>query len=108
MQRGRSIVLVGESQAVEPVGPVVVEVTVDPDLVPDGRTMAALLTAHRTATIACTGLRTVRRRMTRSATARLITQARPWRRAMLRSLVPTTASPMPRVNTCVPAPKAIA
>src|SRR5215207_2632301 len=45
------------------------------------------------------------RRMTYSATARLMIQPAP-RQSVVSSLLPKRASPMPWVNTCVPAPRA--
>src|SRR5919202_720281 len=46
--------------------------------------------------------------MTYSTTARLMPQPAPSPRAVLSSLMPKTAFPTPRVNTCVPAPSASA
>src|SRR5829696_1661326 len=86
-----------------------VEVALDPELVMGGRLRRRTLVHREPARAARSGARAGRRgdgrRMTSSATTALTTQPDPRERALLRSVVPRRASPMPSVNAWVPAPR---
>src|SRR5665647_1356966 len=107
----------GQGEVTEPGGPVVVQVPGDPKPVAGGpmsfgglghedTTFAVAVMVRRLVVGRLMVRRLPCRRMTYSATARLMTQPAPRLRSKVSSLVPKTAFPMPRVNTWVPAPRA--
>src|SRR5829696_5979175 len=112
----RSIGFLGQGEVAEPGCPVLVQVPFDPKLV-GGRHMPSGRRGHENPTFAVALMlrllmvgrlmmarRRADRRMTYSATARLMTQPAPRQRSVVSSLV--RAFPMPWVNTWVPAPRA--
>src|SRR5829696_3995240 len=104
-QGGAAVVFADESQSAEPGRPVLVEVPVDPEFVVGSRVQPGTLVHHDAANAARVGARRARRtygrRITHSATTALIAQPDPREIALLRSVVPKSASPMPSVNAWV-------
>src|SRR5918998_4191673 len=109
-QGGSAVVFADQGQSAEPGRPVLVEVPLYPEFIV-GRSVRPGTLIHRdaanTARVrARPDRRTDGRRMTHSATAALTTQPDDTEMALLRSVMPRAASPMPSVNAWVPAPTA--
>src|SRR6478752_10039744 len=110
-EAGRAVAFAGQGEVVEPGGPPLVEVPAHPEPV-TARCRPVGGLAHdgpiRVGALPVRGPPPLPRRMTYSATARLMTQPAPKPRSVVSSLIPKTACPTPWAITWVPAPRASA